>query len=118
VDTAACAHLVVNPTLGVMGAGLGELVWLAGRRTLFSSGGRPCDVPTRLAEVRTPVRLSDIDRRSETLSWARAHASASVLADLAHAYLRPADGTSVDRLLRSGSWSGGDEPDGETKKPP
>jgi hypothetical protein len=41
-------------------------------------------------------------RQSGTLNWARVHASASALADLGHAYLRPADSCIVERLLRSG----------------
>ena len=41
-------------------------------------------------------------RQSGTLSWARVHASASALADLGGAYLRPPDSSIVERLLRSG----------------
>lgn len=41
-------------------------------------------------------------RSSEVLTWARVHASASVLAGLARDYLRPTDALLVERLLRRG----------------
>jgi hypothetical protein len=39
---------------------------------------------------------------SELLTWARAHTSASQLADLARDFLRPTDALTIERLLRTG----------------
>lgn len=39
---------------------------------------------------------------SQVVTWARAHASASVLAGLGREYLRPADALMIERLLRTG----------------
>ena len=41
-------------------------------------------------------------RSSEVLSWARAHTSASLLANQARDFLRPTDALMIERLLRTG----------------
>jgi hypothetical protein len=69
----------------------------------MSTGSHDQPVPPLVSTaIRAFQRRAIPHRQSETLSWARAHASASVLDDLARAYLTPADGTTVEHLLRSG----------------